>query len=142
MLETDVLLYGSKQFSQHQLDLVFGEVKVGPRARFMRERFETVSWRPYVVGSMVHLDESPYFWSYGLGTTFDAAVTETTNGSLELSAKDRAFRADAGRPTARNQSGQEYQATTDVQQQLTDSLLLTGTLGWNCLLYTSPSPRD
>lgn len=130
ILETEVLLYGSQQFSQHQLDLVFGEVKVGPRGRFMREHLESVSWRPYAVASMVHLDESPYFWSYGIGTSFDATVAEATTGALDVSAKDRAFRADAGRPTARNQSGQEYQATTDLRHQLSDSLLLTGTLGW------------
>ena len=57
-------------------------------------------------------------------------MAEATAGSLEISAKDRAFRADAGRPTARNQSGQEYQATTDLRHQLSDTLLLTGTLGW------------
>lgn len=130
VMETDLLLYGSQQTSQHQLDLVFTELKTGPRARFMRDWFETASWRPYAVASMVHLDESPYFWSYGIGSSFDATVAEATNGSLDISAKDRAFRADAGRPTARNQSGPEYQATLDLRRQLSDSLLLSGTLGW------------
>ena len=127
VMETDLLLYGSQQTSQHQLDLVFTELKTGPRARFMRDWFETAS---YAVASMVHLDESPYFWSYGIGSSFDATVAEATNGSLDISAKDRAFRADAGRPTARNQSGPEYQATLDLRRQLSDSLLLSGTLGW------------
>jgi tetratricopeptide (TPR) repeat protein len=130
VMETELLLYGSRQFEQRQLDLVFAELKTGPRARFLREYLETTTWRPYVVGSMVNLDQSPYFYSYGIGSSFDATVAEATTGTLDVSARDRAFRADAGRPTARNQSGQEYQATTDLRYQASDTLLLSGTLGW------------
>ena len=130
VMETELLLYGSQQIEQRQLDLVFMELKTGPRARFMREYLETTTWRPYAVGSMVNLDDSPYFYSFGGGSSFDATLAEALTGTLDVNLQDRNFRADAGRPTARNQSGPQYQAITDLRYQVNDTLLLSGTLGW------------
>ena len=69
-------------------------------------------------------------FSFGGGSSFDATLAEALTGTLDVNLQDRNFRADAGRPTARNQSGPHYQAITDLRYQVNDTLLLSGTLGW------------
>lgn len=140
VLETDLLLYVSQQKNQHQLDLVFLELTVGPRGQFLREYLENASWRPHVVGSVVNLDESPYYYSYGAGFDIDKQFTSRTNGSLTTSVVRKKYRADGGRLTARLQDGTETDIEINVRHQALDKLLLTTTAGYTNLDTSQPNP--
>lgn len=129
VLETDVLVYLSHQTNQHQLDLVYTEVTVGPRGQFMREYIENASWRPHFVASMVHLDGSPYYYTYGAGIDIDKQFTARTNGSITTSLVGKTYRADAGRSTARLQNGREAALQLNFRHQVNDSLMMTASTG-------------
>lgn len=129
VLETNVLLYGSGQSSEHQLDLVFAEITVGPRGQLMREYIENASWRPHIIGSTVNLDESPYYYTYGGGIDVDKQFTARTNGALNTSVVQKKYQADAGRTTARMQNGLEAEVGANVRHQLLDNVALTGSAG-------------
>jgi hypothetical protein len=129
VLETELLLYGSRQAHEKQLDLLFAEITVGPRGQFLREYVDSASWRPYLVGSHVVLDKSPYFNTYGAGVSLDKQFTAATNGELEVSAVRKKYRADVGRPTARNQDSYEREVEANVRHQIADNVMLTGTAG-------------
>ncbi len=129
VLETDALLYVSQQTSQHQLDMIFGEVTVGPRGQFMREYIENASWRPHAIGSFVHLDGSQYYYTYGAGIDLDKQFTSQTNGSFSTSFVRKNYRADSGRPAARFEDGDEVEAEVNIYHQVTDSLMLTSFVG-------------
>ncbi len=133
VMETDLLVYISRQTNQHQLDLVFSEITVGPRGQFMREYIENASWRPHIVGSMVNLDESPYYYTYGAGVDMDKQLTAIANGSISASYVQKSYRADAGRTTARLQNGAEMEVEANLRFQINDSLMLTGTAGFTNL---------
>ena len=125
VLETNVLLYVSQQDHQHQLDLVFTEITSGPRGQFMREFIENASWRPHIIGSLVNLDDSPYYYSYGAGVDLDKQFTAKTNGALSTSFVHKSYRPDIGRTTARLQNGSETNLALDVRHQVTDAFVVT-----------------
>lgn len=129
VLETNALLYASQQTNQHQLDLVFSEVTVGPRGQFLREFMANASWRPHIIVSVVNLDNSPYFYTYGGGIDLDKQFTARTNGAFTGSIVQKVYRADAGRSTARLQNGGEIDAEVNVRHQLLDNIALTSSAG-------------
>ncbi|MDA1101430.1 MAG: tetratricopeptide repeat protein [Proteobacteria bacterium] len=133
VLETDVLFYSSQQFSQHQLDLVFAEATVGPRGQFLREFIENATWRPHIIGSVVNLDASHYYYTYGAGFDFDKQINSRTNGTFSTSLVRKKYRADAGRPTARLENGDEAAAEVNLYYQATDDLMFTGSAGVTAL---------
>ena len=125
VLETNLLLYGSQQTNQHQLDLVFTELTIGPRGQFLRDYIENSSWRPHIVGSLVHLDNSPYYYSFGAAIDIDKQLAAKTNGSMSTSVVYKKYRADAGRTTTRLQDGTETELDFSVFHQAMDDLLFT-----------------
>jgi hypothetical protein len=129
VLETNALLYVSQQTNQHQLDLVYTEVSIGPRAQFMREFIENASWRPHITASMVNLDESPYYYTFGAGFDFDKQFTNRTNGAFTTSFVRKKYRADAGRSTARQQNGHEAEMEVNFRHRATDNLIFTSSAG-------------
>jgi len=129
VLETDLLVYLSRQTNQHQLDLIFSELRIGPRGQFLREYIENASWRPHIVGSIVILDGSPYYETYGAGIDIDKQLTAKTNASLSASYGQKTYRADAGRSTARLQNGAEADISANVGYQVNDRVMLTSNAG-------------
>jgi hypothetical protein len=129
VLETNALMYVSQQTNQHQLDLIFTEVSVGPRGQFLREFTENASWRPHVIASQVILDDSPYYYTYGAGIDIDKQFTARTNGAVTSSFVRKKYRADAERSTARQQSGHEAEVEVNLRHQATDNLAFTGSAG-------------
>ncbi len=140
VLESNLLIYASQQKNQHQLDLVFSELTVGPRGQFLREFIENASWRPHVVASVVNLDGSPYYYSYGAGVDVDKQFTDRTNGSVTTSVVRKKYRADGGRLTARLQDGTETDVEFNVRHKALDNLLLTTTAGYTNLDTSQPNP--
>jgi len=129
VLETDLLVYISQQSNQHQLDLVFSEISMGPRGQFLREFIENASWRPHIVASIVILDDSPYYETYGAGVDIDKQFTAKTNGSVSASYVQKTYRADAGRTTARLQNGAEADLEGNVGYRVNDKVMLTSNAG-------------
>ncbi|MFP6771759.1 MAG: hypothetical protein VCE74_05410 [Alphaproteobacteria bacterium] len=129
VLETDLLIYVSQQTNQHQLDLVFTELSVGPRGQFLREYVESASWRPHIVASIVHLDNSHYYHAIGAGIDIDKQFSQKTNGSVATSVAIKKYRADAGRTTARLQNGTEADLEFSVFHQAMENLMFTTSAG-------------
>jgi len=109
--------------------LVFSEISMGPRGQFLREFIENASWRPHIVASIVILDDSPYYETYGAGVDIDKQFTAKTNGSVSASYVQKTYRADAGRTTARLQNGAEADLEGNVGYRVNDKVMLTSNAG-------------
>jgi tetratricopeptide (TPR) repeat protein len=125
VLETNATLYASQQQEQNQLDLVYSTVTFGPRGQFLRDTIDNASWRPYVRGTMVTLDNAHYYWAYGAGVSIDKQFTPATTGEIEVKLEQRRFSANSERPTARNQNSNDAELLLSARHQVFDWLMLT-----------------
>jgi hypothetical protein len=127
VLQTDLLFYGANQFSQNQLDLAFMELKVGPSGQFWPDMIEGMTYRPYVVATYTHLDDSEYFHSFGGGLSFTNVITSTISTEVSGEHVRKDYRNNAENPTADGQNGSESTLRADVNFAIgTNSLLSIG----------------
>ena len=82
---------------------------------------------------MVILDDSPFYYTYGIGFDFDKQFTPKTNAGFEVGLVIKDYREDAGRSTARDENGTEYDMAADISYQAMDHILLTTSAGYTNL---------
>ena len=88
-LEAGMQLYGTRQFQVSSLDLQVAQIDLGPRLKMGGEG--GWNFRPYVLGSLVTLDDARYFVSYGGGVSVDLPVSDTLFADLDLRSRFRRF---------------------------------------------------
>ena len=105
-LETGVQLYGTRQLQVSTLDLQVAQVDLGPRLRFGGEG----GWnmRPYVLGSLVTLDDARYFVSYGGGVSVDLPLTDALVADLDLRSRFRRFHVSEALSTVADKDGWDH----------------------------------
>lgn len=130
VLETKLLGYLSRQLREHDYNLVYMEGSFGPRGRFMPDTFDLVSWHPHVTVSYVSLDNSPYYYGFGAGFDFSKQFSPATTGALEFSLEKRHYRADAGRTSARENSGEYSEVSASVQHLINKWLRIGAKTGF------------
>lgn len=116
MLETGVQLYGTRQLEVSSLDLQVAQVELGPRLKFGGEG----GWnlRPYVLGSLVTLDDARYFVSYGGGVSVDLPVTDAFAADLDLKSRFRRFHVSEARSTVADKDGWDHGARLGLRYAL------------------------
>ena len=126
VFDADGLVYGAKHTSQQQLDLIFTEIKLGPRGPFSPDMIDDVEWRPYIFGEQVWLEDSPYLYAFGLGFNFSRQFTPGFAGELNLEHRVQEFSESDSRPTADDQDGHEDEARIDLRYQVRPGIFLSG----------------
>ena len=94
--ETNATLYASEQEQQNQLDLIFLNFDSGPRGPFATGWLEAASWRPYVSGSYIRLDDVPYLEQLGLGVNFMDQLSPRVLLDTNIEHSQRQFHDGAG----------------------------------------------
>ncbi len=115
-LETGVQLYGTRQLQVSSLDLQVAQVDLGPRLKFGSEG----GWnmRPYVLGSLVTLDDARYFVSYGGGVSVDLPLTDALMTDLDLRSRFRRFHVSESRSTVAGKDGWDHGARAGLRYAL------------------------
>ena len=96
MWETNATLYASEQEQQNQLDRIFLNFDSGPRGPFAKGWLEAASWRPYVSGSYIRLDDVPYLEQLGLGINFMDQLSPRVLLDTNIEHSQRQFHDGAG----------------------------------------------
>jgi tetratricopeptide (TPR) repeat protein len=114
VMQADLLLYDADQFEQGQLDLIFIELKVGPRAQLWPEMIEGLSFRPYVVGQHVRLDQRTYYNGVGAGVSLAKQFSPLVSGEASFQQLFKNYESTARRPTSSQQTGYETELRLNV----------------------------
>ena len=107
VMQVDLLVYDAEQFDQSQLDLIYTDLKIGPRAQLWPEMIDGLSFRPYVVGQHVRLDRKTYYNAVGGGISLSKQFTPTLNGEASFQHLFKNYDPSASRPTSNQQDGAE-----------------------------------
>jgi hypothetical protein len=122
VIETNAIVFGSEQKDQKQLDLLFLSVNSGPRAKMLT----SATYRPYVVGNVVRLEDVPYLRSFGLGINLTNQFSSTFSGEFNAERLEQSFSNNGRRATVTDQDGAQtevrlrgrYRYNEDVQLSL------------------------
>lgn len=130
--ESNGLAYGSRQREQEQLDLGVLELNTGPAGQVDAGPLGRIGYRPYLVGSVVTLEDRRYLTTWGAGLTLKKAFTKRVLVDLNYEHRERTFKNSGTRPAAEAQSGSEDGATVGVTVLVmpTLNLRVVGKVEW------------
>ena len=103
-IETNLTLYGAKQFRQTRLDLSLTQLDVGPRIG-LSGLHEGANIRPYVVGDFLSLGGSSFMNSYGGGFSFYTPIVDKVGIDTLFELQNRQYPVDAARPRVEARNG-------------------------------------
>ena len=126
-LETNLTMYGQKQFKQTQFDLSLTQLDVGPRFG-LPSLIEGASVRPYLVGDYLSLGGSHFFSSYGGGINGFTPVIDRLTLQANFEIQDRQYYTDPARPLIESRTGDFISIRVQPNYALADNQLL-GFLG-------------
>lgn len=111
-VESNMLLYGQRQFDIRSLNLAFAQIDIGPRIGLPSIQ-EGLSVRPYLLANYFQLDASPYFQSYGGGGSVRANFDDLiyVDGLIEIQKRDYPARTQRPQVSDRNGHTLTLQAT-------------------------------
>jgi len=132
VIEATGTAYVARQFNQQQLNLLFLEATLGPRAPFMTNYVDNLSIHPYLVVDFVGLEDSRYFGAYGMGMQFSKLWGERLSTEVGVELKDKDYRNNARRPFAAQQDGTDREIRLTGRYLVTPDLVLsaTGSAKW------------
>jgi tetratricopeptide (TPR) repeat protein len=119
VVEATGTAYLARQFNQQQLNLLFLEATVGPRAPFMADYVDGLVIHPYVLAQFVALEDSRYFGAGGIGIQLSRVWFEKLATEVSAELKDKNYRNNARRPFAQDQDGTERELKATARYLLT-----------------------
>ena len=116
--------YWSRQFSLRQFDVGVLEMTTGPRLAVYPDRFEDLSFRPYLLAGLVTLERARFFYTLGGGFQVRKPIGQRiiVDGGYELRRKE--FRNTARRPNSDGLSGYEHAVGLGGRYAITEAIIL------------------
>lgn len=127
-IESGLTVYGSRQRTQRQLDILFGELTVGVRHPYWQSWFDGASIKPFVLLNSVFLGDSYYQTGWGLGVETTLPWTDRIASTFILDVKREEFTSDSERPNAAGQTGYESALRIRSSWTILDNLQLSNRL--------------
>ena len=128
-LESTLLLYGTRQIEQTQVNLGYLELTSGPRFRFPTDGIGTISVRPYGLVDFVSLDDARYYWAPGGGANLNAIVSPETTGDVIFEYRSLRYRDTHKQPFNTDRNGRELRGQVGATQVLFDFVQVGGYFG-------------
>ena len=107
-LDTDIFVFGSKQFDQDQVDVFFVELVSGPQFRVASEESGNMLIRPFVSGNVIHLGEDILYASFGGGVEVSRQVNDRLGLTLRYDVRGKRYDNNTSRPNASDENGVEH----------------------------------
>jgi hypothetical protein len=142
MFEATMLLYGTRQLTQSQVNLGIAEVTAGPRMALAPNLVSHLTVRPYAILTFIALDDARYYWAPGGGFELSKSFGKKTVAQLTFEARDRRFNNTGERPFSTAMDGRELRVQVRVQQRLTDRLAALAVFLFADQKATSPSEAN
>lgn len=121
LLETDALLYVSRQFALSTFHASLFEIDSGPRFFIAGPDQPGTSIRPYLIGNAFSLGDDFYFGGAGLGIAAATAPTAKLTLLSALELRDEWFSNSSKQPTATDRTGVQIHGRLGLGYALTDA---------------------
>ena len=125
-LEADLVTYGSKQFHREDLDVVLGELTVGPAFDLRRFGIDNGAIGVYGIASTVFIEGHFYSTGFGAGTRLVLQPSAGFSWTTAVEYRQRDYHNSEASPTAELRDGGEIRAYTYVNYVVSPTLLWTG----------------
>jgi len=120
-LESNVLIYYSKQFDLGSFDSAAIEVNSGPRFDVGDEDSTYFNTRPYLLANEVLLGNAHYFWTVGAGWEVNRPITEQLKATWDYEFRSQHFSNNATVPGAPGLGGFVHTLSLDLGYQLIEN---------------------
>ena len=123
-LESQLVLYSSRQFTVTTANVGLIDFTTGPRFQVFAGTFEDVSLRPFISGGYIWVNDTPYYGSYGGGLEIGALLANDLRNNTTLLWRRHNNPDTWYLPTNSLFRGTEYSGTTTFQYQLNQLIAL------------------
>ncbi|MFM8532174.1 MAG: tetratricopeptide repeat protein [Acidimicrobiia bacterium] len=123
-LETDLSLYGSRQFQVSAANVVLTEVTTGPRSRPFDGWADDISLKPFITGRYLAVDNYTTYWAWGTGIEVTSPITANSLAALTILGRRREFVNNPEITNNSNSTGNEFAPTLEFRVTLTPALSL------------------
>ncbi|MBV8168996.1 MAG: hypothetical protein JO021_19535, partial [Alphaproteobacteria bacterium] len=124
--DTRTLLYGTRQFQRHLINVALIDAATGPRFRLDGNRAGSPTLQPFIVGNVFELGGSEYFSSAGGGLNSTVRLAPDLGLDLTFDARNVSFNNTAHISTANYRDAQQVQGRMLVLYTPTENDLITG----------------
>ena len=124
-IESNALVYYSKQLALGTLDSAAVEVNSGPRFDVGDEDSTYFNTRPYLIGNEVLLGNQHYFWTLGAGWELNRPLTEQLSATLDYEFRSQHFSNNTTVPNGTGLSGPVNTVSLNFSYQVMEN----GSLG-------------
>ena len=125
-IESNVLVYYSKQIDLGNLDSAAIEVNSGPRFDVGNDEATFFNMRPYLLANEVLLGNEHYFWTVGAGLEVNRPITDQLRGTWDYEFRSQHFSHNDSVPGATGLSGPVHTFSQDLAYQVIEN----GSLGF------------
>ncbi len=123
--EVDFVGYGSNQFERNQLDLIQGEITVGPAFDLGRFDIDDAKLGIYAIGFGVVLGDEFYSYGGGLGARLAARLNPQTTLVVKGEYRRRQYENSTSFPRADDRDGDEFRAAALARHIVNPNLLVS-----------------
>ena len=123
-LETQLVLYSSRQFTVTTANVGLIDFTTGPRFQILAGTFEDVSLRPFISGGYIWVNDTPYYASYGGGLEIGVLLADGLRNATTLLWRRHNHPDTWYLPNNNLFRGTEYSVTSTFQYQVTPWLAL------------------
>lgn len=125
-LESELQFYTSRQFQVTEANVVYLDFTTGPRTSpFETGFFDDMTWRPFLTGRYVNVQDATSYWAWGAGVEFGAPLGPQIFGTLSTFGRRREFVNSVNAPTNNQSSGNEGVVSAEFRVELTDYMTMT-----------------
>jgi len=125
--EADLLIYGSKQFTRNEIDLLQAELTIGPSFDLGRFKIDNAALGVYGIVSGVYLGEAYYSTGFGIGKRLVIRPTAADLFSVKTEFRRRLYYNSTGAPNATDRDGHEARAQVYYRHIISPNLAVQAT---------------
>lgn len=138
-LETDMSLYGSRQFQVAEANVSLIDVTTGPRTRPFEGWAEPISLKPFITGRYIAVQDQTTYWAWGAGMEAASPVGPGSNVALTVFGRRRDFINNINAPTNDNSSGTEATSNLEWRTEVGSSFTFTFSVAFTRYIAMVPS---
>jgi tetratricopeptide (TPR) repeat protein len=126
-LDTQLVLYSSRQFTVTTANVGLIDFTTGPRFQVFAGLFEDISLRPFISAGYIWVNDTPYYGSYGGGLEIGALLADGLRNTTTLLWRRHNHPDTWYLPNNNLFRGTEYSGTTTFQYQVNQLIAVFAT---------------
>lgn len=139
-LESELQFYTSRQFQVTEANVVYLDFTTGPRTSpFETGFFDDLTWRPFLTGRYVNVQDATSYWAWGAGVEFGAPLGPQIFGTLSTFGRRREFLNSVNAPTNNQSSGNEGVVSAEFRVELTAYMTMTLAAAYTRFIAVTPA---